>query len=284
MKPRISVVINTFNEEKNLAYALRSVRTWADEIIVVDMHSEDRTVTIAREHGANVFFFERMGFVEPARKFAVEQATGEWIFILDADEIVPEPLSVQLMQFAYKDIADVFTIPRLNYLLGVPILYTGWGPHQDGQIRFFKRDKLQFSSRIHAGINPASGVRMVTLPYSKEISIHHFCFLDVAHLFEKLNLYTSVEAQQAFERGMQVGIVLTILKAFHEFAIRYIRKQGYKDGWRGFYLSGFMAIYRFVTYAKLQEIHSAGGRDKIIDKYHGIAEEVISGYGQTDRI
>ncbi|MGH9356058.1 MAG: glycosyltransferase family 2 protein, partial [Terriglobia bacterium] len=129
---RISVVINTFNEEKNLPYALRSVQTWADEIIVVDMHSEDRTVEIARQFGAKVYFHERMGFVEPARAFAIGQASGDWIMVLDADEIVPEPLSRKLIEIAHGDEGvDAARLPWVNYLLGAAIRHTGWGPSQD---------------------------------------------------------------------------------------------------------------------------------------------------------
>ena len=94
----ISVVINTLNEEKNLAYTLRSVQSWASEIIVVDMHSTDKTVEIAKTHGAKVFYHEPTGFVEPAQEFAVAQASHAWILLLDADEVVPKPLSERLLR------------------------------------------------------------------------------------------------------------------------------------------------------------------------------------------
>jgi glycosyltransferase involved in cell wall biosynthesis len=278
MKPRISVVINTLNEEKNLPYALRSVRTWADEIIVVDMHSEDRTVEIAREYGAKVFFFERMGFSEPARAFAVSQATGDWVFLLDADEMIPQPLSEKLMQIAVEDTVDVVIISRLNYLLGGPLWHTGWGPHQDRHPRFFKKDKIDLNPRIHGFIHPAQGARVLTLQYQGKMAFHHFNYVDCAQFLEKLNRYTSIEAQQAFERGERSTPVKAILHALLEFANRFIRKQGFRDGWRGFYLSGFMAMYRWATYAKLQELHSTGGKSKIIEKYHRVAEELVASY------
>ena len=148
MKPRISVVINTLNEEGNLPYALRSVHTWADEIIVVDMHSEDRTVEIAREYGARVYFHDRIAAFDGARAFAVSQATGEWVFLLDADEMIPQPLSLKLMQIASDDTADVVIVSRLNYLLGGPLGNTGSGPYQDRHPRFFKKDKIDLNPRI----------------------------------------------------------------------------------------------------------------------------------------
>src|SRR5688572_12024024 len=88
----ISVVINTFNEEKNIERAIKSV-AWADEILVCDMHSDDNTAIIARKLGATVFLHKRVGFVEPARNFAISKASNDWILILDADEEIPGSLS-----------------------------------------------------------------------------------------------------------------------------------------------------------------------------------------------
>src|SRR5450759_1251360 len=93
MGTRISAVINTLNEERNLPFALRSVQDWVDEIVVVDMHSEDATRDIAKQYGARVFLHERLGYADPARAFALEQAVGDWILLIDADELIPAPLS-----------------------------------------------------------------------------------------------------------------------------------------------------------------------------------------------
>lgn len=281
MKPRISVVINTLNEEKNLPYALRSVRTWADEIIVVDMHSDDRTVEIAKEYGAKVFFHERTGFSEPARAFAVSQATGDWVFLLDADEMIPRPLSEKLIQIASDDTVDVVVISWLNYLLGAPLWHTGWGPHQDRHPRFFRKNKIDLNPRIHGFIHPPSGARVLTLSCQNNLTVRHFNYVGCAHFIEKLNRYTTIEAQQAFERGEYASRARAALHAAFEFANRYLRKQGWRDGWRGFYLSGFMAMYRWSIYAKLQELHSTGGGNKIVEKYHLTAEEIVAGYGEN---
>ncbi len=165
MKQKISVVINTLNEEQNLPYALRSVRDWVDEIVVVDMYSDDQTVEVAKKYGAKVFQHERILAFDAARKFAVEQATNEWVLILDADEVVPTELSKLLFDIANTDRADAVTIPRLNYLLGDVIMHTGWGPEEDRHLRFFKRDSIVHSPRIHAFISPAEGARVIDLAY-----------------------------------------------------------------------------------------------------------------------
>ena len=138
MRPKISVVINTLNEERNLGFALLSVYRWVDEIVVVDMHSDDRTVEIARQYNAKVYLHPRMNFADPVRHFAVGKASGDWILILDADEMVPKPLSEQLIEFSTEDRADIFMIPFINYLLGAPLQHTGWRECEDRHLRFFK--------------------------------------------------------------------------------------------------------------------------------------------------
>ena len=279
MKPRVSVVINTFNEEKNLPYVLRSVRTWADEIIVVDMHSEDRTVEIAKEYGAKVFLFERVGFVEPARKFAVEQTTSEWIFILDADELIPQPLSVTLMDIAAKDAADVVVIPWLNYVLGAPILHSGHGPHQARHTRFFKNGKVELSAQVHSGIHSVLNARVLTLPYHGEnTAVVHFNAVDCAHLISKLNSYTTIEALQARDRNESSTYSGMLWAAFREFVSRYIRSKGYKDGWRGFYFAVTMILYRVTAGMKLRELEETGGHDEIVSHYQREAERMLAAY------
>jgi glycosyltransferase involved in cell wall biosynthesis len=275
---RISVVINTLNEERHLAYALRSVQPWADEIVVVDMHSQDRTVEIAREFGTKVYFHEPTGFVEPARSFAVAQATGDWILILDADEMVPLPLSLRLREIAHRDEADVIALPRLNYLLGGPLMHTGWGPHQDVHMRFFKRGCLRMSAEIHSLLRPVSGSRVVTVSYQPGYAVVHFNYLDCSHFLEKLNRYTSVEAQQAYDRGEHAATFKALTRAGREFLFRYVRAKGYRDGWRGFSLSVFMAFYRIAACAKLKELEDASAREAVERFYRCNAEHVLAEY------
>ena len=174
---------------------------------------------------------------------------------------------------------DVVIISRLNYLLGGPLWHTGWGPHQDKHPRFFRKDKIDLNPVIHSYIRPAQGARVLNLPYQGRMAFHHFNYIDCAHFLEKLNRYTTIEAQQAFERGEHISMAKAVHHAATEFKDRYFRARGYRDGWRGFYLSGFMAMYRWATCAKLQELHSTGGKNKIIEKYQRTAEELIASHG-----
>ena len=126
----------TLNEETNISRAILSVKPWVDEVIVVDMMSDDRTVERAKSLGAKMFEHPRVGFVEPARATAVSYASGEWVLILDADEMVPMPLSRELRKIVEQDSADVCRLPRLNYILGKPMLYGQHAPDRDPQVRF----------------------------------------------------------------------------------------------------------------------------------------------------
>ncbi|HEX7091374.1 MAG TPA: glycosyltransferase family 2 protein [Longimicrobiales bacterium] len=280
MGPRISAVVNTRNEERNLPFALGTVRPWVDEIVVVDMHSEDRTVEIARSFGAKVFTHERSDVVEPARAYAIAQATGEWILLLDADEMVPVALSRRLREIARRDEADVVRIPRVNHLLGAPLGHTGWGPRQDRHERFFKPGLLHASDRIHASLTPDPSARILDLEYAPGRALVHFNYVDVGHFLEKLNRYTSVEALQSFERGgAEPTGRRTLMRATKEFLRRYVKLRGYRDGWRGFHLSLFMAYYHVATDAKLKELHAGGGRDAVLATYRAEAERILEEYG-----
>jgi glycosyltransferase involved in cell wall biosynthesis len=280
MKPRISAVINTLNEEKNLAFALRSIQSWADEIVVVDMHSDDSTVEIAREFGAKVFLHERVGFADPARAFALERASGDWILILDADEVVPLPLSKTLLRIAASDSADVVSIPRLNYLLGTPLMHTNWGPDQDPHFRFFRKGSLRTTSTVHNYLHPVPNSRVLKLKFEPGLAIVHFNYADSAQFIERLNRYTSIEATQAIERGEEITPGGALVKAAKGFVLHYIRGRGFQDGWRGFYLSLFMSFYRIVTAAKLQELKTLGQRERIESGYRQEAEKILKAYGK----
>jgi glycosyltransferase involved in cell wall biosynthesis len=258
------------NEEEHLPYALRSVVAWVDEIIVVDMESEDRTVEIATAHGARVLHHPRTGYVEPARGFAIEQATGDWIMVLDADEVVPPRLARLLRQIAEEDQVDVVSIPWLNYLLGRPIMHAGWGPEQDRHRRFFRRGFFQSSAEIHAYGSFDASSRVLRLPYAEGIAVAHFNYTDVHHFIEKLNRYTDAEAERS--EGANSSNYRAARRAGSEFVRRYLKQQGWRDGWRGFYLSALMATYHLVAAAKVRERREYETPSMVEAKYRSEAE------------
>lgn len=278
MAQRISAVVNTLNEERALPFALRSVRPWVDEIIVADMHSDDRTVEIARTFGAIVHPHDRTGFVEPARAFAVSKATGDWILLLDADEVVPTALSRRLRAIAEEGACDVVRLPMANWLLGVRLEHTGWGPAQDPHERFFRRGSLHLPEHLHARLEPAPGARVLDLAHDADCALVHFNYFDSAHFLDKLNRYTTITAAAQQARGQRPSIVRALAGAARNFAVRYWRRGGWRDGWRGFHLSAFMAFYHLAYEAKLAELDAGVTRESSIARYRAEAERLLAEY------
>jgi glycosyltransferase involved in cell wall biosynthesis len=275
---KISAVINTLNEERNLEMALKSIYKWVDEIIVVDMYSEDKTVDVARRYGAQVYFHQRLDFADPARAFALSKAKNNWILMLDADEVVPFQLVKKLLQIVKLDLADVVFIPWCNYLLGVLMKASGWGILQDFHPRFFKVDFMTSTGEIHNFLHFSKDARILRLEAIEELAVHHFNYINYTHFISKLNRYTTIEAaQKMLLEKNQSSPSKALLLALKEFLVRFFWKQGYLDGWRGFYLSLAMAFYKLSVQVKLTELVVIGDEVEIVRKYNEIAETLIQG-------
>lgn len=278
MKTPVSAVILTLNEERNLPKALRSVRRWVDDIVVVDMHSDDRTVETAESFGARVFQHPRMGLQDPARAFAMEQASGEWIINLDADEIAPFALSRRLLEVAEGNLADVCSIPRLNYFSGAPLRHAGWSADEDRQVRFFRKGCLEFSPRIHARPQPVETARVLQLRADSGECLIHFNFPAAEYFLQRFNRYTSIEAAEARADGRRASLSGFVVAPLREFVTRYFLKQGFRDGWRGFYYSAMMGAYRMTIAAKLRELEDGCDGAGSLKRYDEIAEQYLSEY------
>ena len=222
----------------------------------------------------------RTGFVEPARAFACAQAAGDWILVLDADELVPPGLARRLRAIADGDGADVVRVPRVNYMLGAPLLHSGWNPERDRQVRFWRRGAVELPERIHGHPVPRPDMRLHDLPYADGEALVHLSHLDVAAFLDKLNAYTGVEARQALARGERPGAWRALGAATREWLARYLRHGGWRDGWRGLYLSFFMAGYRLAAAAKLAELaerRHGGGRRAALGARRGGGPRALRG-------
>jgi len=272
--PKISAVINTRNEERNIRYCLETVR-WCDEIIVVDMESKDRTVEIVREYTDKVFSHPLVTAFDIAKKFSVEKANGDWIFIIDADEMAPKTLGIALKAIADKDEADIVEIPFRHYVMGACIRYSGWG--YTPLPRFFRSGKITFTETIHNYMHKAADARVVRLESLDENCIVHFNYIDSAHFVEKLNKYTSVEAEHLFDRGVKYSYYLLFKVSLKEFYCRFFRGKGYKDGVRGFSICIMMAFYRILSYIKLWEKYQFKD-NPVSTRYERIKQDVLAGW------
>jgi glycosyltransferase involved in cell wall biosynthesis len=275
--PTISVVLNTRNEEQNIANAINSVRSWAHEIIVMDMESDDDTVQIAESLGAKVFTFPRVINFDAARVAAVKHATSDWILLLDADEVIPFELSRQLLHLAETGRADAYTVPRLNYFSGAPMHHAGWGPEEDRQLRFYRRGTVQLNDILHAHIAPLPDAQVVNLRYSPGICIVHFNYRDSNQFLAKLNQYTSLTAFQRKDSRRWRDRSLVLVPAL-EFLKRYLGKSGYLSGWRGFYYAFMMAAYRMTQAVKIREMQLRCNEENSAARYQEIAQEIVARY------
>jgi len=262
---RISGVVIALNEAEQLHYALGTLLPWCDEVIVVDQHSEDETAAIAERMGATVYQHDRTGGIaDPARRFAVGKATGDWILILDADEMVPLTLARHLRQLADSDpAADVVLVPRANVILGRWMRYGNNWPARHA--RFFRPGSLLMTDRIHRSIEPAPGSRRHKLAADPGLAIWHFPGGDLSALVRKVDRYTDIEARQAYARGRRThGPGALLLDAGVYLWRQYIRGRGYRDGTMGLAVALTRTYYRVLAAAKLWELPRQAARAKAV--------------------
>jgi len=251
--PTLSVVINTKNEAKNIKRALSSVGKIADEIIVVDMMSDDDTRGIAEEMGAKVFDYKKEhGFADPARNFALTKATSDWILILDADEEIGKKLAENITKLIEVEEFDAYYLPRKNIIFDKWIENTGWWP--DYQPRLFKKGHLEWPGKVHA--QPIVKGSTKHLPPKEEYAITHYNYADLEQYLDKLNRYTTLTAKGSFDEKMVAPISAgQVFEKFSgEFLSRFFAHEGIKDGVHGMSLSLLQSMYELVTLLKIWEL------------------------------
>lgn len=244
----ISVLINTYNEEKNLSRCLKSLE-WVDEIVVVDMFSKDKTIEIAKKFHAKIYTHKYTGFVEPARNYGISKTTNPWVLIIDADEVVSKQLKLKLIGISNLKGIDYVLIPRKNIIFGKWIKHTGWWP--DHKIRFFRRGKVKWYSTIHKDPQ-CQGINYI-IPPQEKYALIHYNYSSINKFIDRANNYTSKHAERLIQEGYKFKGTDLIIKPFHEFTLRYFRSKGFLDGLHGFILSLLMSFYFFITYAKIWE-------------------------------
>jgi glycosyltransferase involved in cell wall biosynthesis len=243
----LSVLVITRNEENNIVDCLESVG-WADDIVVVDAGSSDRTVELARRFTQKVFVTPWGGFSE-AKEFALRQASNEWVLWLDADERVPPALGAEIRETLADGAPSYagFRLARRAYFLGKWIRHCGWYPGY--VLRLFRRDAGAFNrSRVHERLElrgPAGRLRNDLLHFTDETLYHYF---------SKFNTYTSLAAEDAHEAGRSSSAYDLLLRPPYLFFRMYLFRGGFLDGMHGLVLSLCSAGYVFVKYAKLNEL------------------------------
>lgn len=259
-KAQISAVINVRNEAENLNKCLRSIKDFADEIIVVDMRSTDNSVEIAQKYGAKVFSYRPMKYVEPARNYALSKATGRWIILLDPDEYLGKTLKNELQKISQRTDVDFVHIPRKNYILGKWFRHSNWWP--DYVIRFFRRGHVDWQKEIHS--QPVTKGNGINLLDSEKLAIRHNNYTTLSQFVHRALRYSSVQAEELHKNDYKLKTSDFILKPIQEFNSRFYSAQGYKDGLHGLAFSVLQAFAIALIYIRLWELE--GASEKIISK------------------
>ncbi len=245
----LSVTIIAWNEEERLRDCLESV-SWADEVVVVDAESSDKTVQLAREFTDRVWVRPWPGFAAQ-KNFALDQATGEWVLSLDADERVTPELAEQIKAIVAADgPADGYLIPRRNLFWGAWVRHGGLYP--DYQLRLFRRGAGRFvEDAVHESVHVTGRVETLS-----EALLHH-SYRDLEDFVRRSNRYSTLAAQDWLRRGRRVGVPGLIMKPLGRFFSMYILRRGFLDGWRGLVLAVLYAEYVFLRMAKAWEARRA---------------------------
>lgn len=256
---KISVVISAYNEEQNIKDCLESVK-WADEIIVVDNGSQDKTVEIAKKNTKKIFTRPNNLMLNINKNFGFSKAEGDWILSLDADERVETELREEIKTRIANHESEItgYKIPRKNIIFGKWIQHTGWYP--DYQLRLFKRGKGKFAEKhIHEQLS-IDGEADVLKGH-----LFHLNYVSISQFLYKMNqIYIPNEAQNILESGKKVIWQDAIGFSVQEFFRRFFKDQGWKDGLHGLVLSILMAFYHFLVFVHIWEkqgFWEAGGED-----------------------
>lgn len=248
---KLSIVISAYNEENKIEACLKSIG-FADEIIVVNNSSTDKTEDIARKYTKNIYKQENNPqAIDLQKNFGFTKATGDWILSLDADEEVSPELKDEILELLgeknHKSEQNGFWIPRKNFTFGKWIEHTGWYP--DNQLRLFKKGKGKFLDKhVHEKIKIEGEVG-----YLKNHILHHNYETIRQFIHRAIDLYCPSEADYLIEKGYIFSPFDAIRFPLDEFLSRFFTREGYKDGFHGLMLSFLMAFYRFIVFALIWE-------------------------------
>ncbi len=254
----ISVVIITFNEEKNLGRCLDSIIEIADEIIIVDSNSTDQTLAIAARYDARVVHNIFVGYGEQ-KNFASNKAKHDWILSLDADEALSPELIKSISEFKNNPAAyNVYSIPRITNYCGKWIRHCGWYP--DRQTRLFNRTKGSWvEKKVHEfwkanNDNEPKGILKGDLL--------HYSFSSISEHLGKIEKYSELAALDAVSKGKNASILKIFFSPIWHFISGYFIKLGFLDGFYGYVICRLSAYSALVKYSKIRQYYQRSGTKK----------------------
>lgn len=253
---KISVIIITLNEERNIGRCLESVKDVADEIIVADSFSEDKTEEICSQYNVTFVKQKWLGFAEQ-KNFANNLAHNDWILSIDADEALSEELKKSVLELKKRDFDEhnVFSLNRLTNYCGKWIHHSGWYP--DRRIRLWNRKIGQWNGIIHETICFDQPVVKINI----KGDLLHYSYEDIKDHIRIANKYTSMIAREKFEKGGRYSFVKMYLSPPFAFIRDFIFKGGFLDGKRGFAICKINSFSTYLKYLKLWELENEKKRN-----------------------
>lgn len=248
--PTLTALIHTRNEAASIKACIASCQKIADEVIIVDMESTDKTVSIAQKVGAKIVSVKNSGYVESARQKGIDSAKGDWVLLLDADETIPTSLRKKIPALIRQNQYDIYRLPRKNFFLGQ------WMKHglqwPDYQVRLFRRNSVEWPDVIHT--QPILNGVVHNLPIDPLYAITHTYRTSISQAVQKIMHQSSHE--QYYSVGKPPTTNAVMKRILNDFSWRYFDNNGYKDGVRGFILAKFWEYYRFLEFAFYCEKYS----------------------------
>lgn len=245
-KTLLSVVVLTKNEEGRIAQCLDSVK-WADEIIIVDDESTDKTVEAVKLYTDKVFL-KKMEIEGIHRNWAYAKAKNNWVLSLDADERVTPELREEIIRTLEADpIENGFTIPRRNYIGNYWVKHGGWYPSP--QLKLFRKDKFRYEE---VAVHPRAFMDDPCGHLKSDLI--HYSYRGLEDFLNKLNKQTTWEAQKWFKQNKPMTLGRFLWRTYDRFMRAYFGRGGYKDGFIGFVIAYFAGLYQFVSFLKYKEL------------------------------
>lgn len=237
----LSVVIITKNEEANIARCLESV-SWADEIVILDSESDDKTREIAEKFKVKFFTTPHWSGFGNKKNEAVNLASNDWIFSIDADETVTGELKEEILNILQEPRFNGYFVKRKSFYLGKMINHGGWG--KDYPLRLFNRKRGNFNDKpVHEYVEIEGETGKIESP------ILHYTYPTVSSHIKKIDLYTGIAAEE--NKGKKVSVFSAILRGFVKFLKMFFLKIGFLDGREGFVLACVSSFGVFVKYIKI---------------------------------
>ena len=245
----LTVVVITKNEEANIEACLKSVYGWADEIVVVDDESSDRTVELASNY-ADKIFYRRMDNEGTHRNWAYAQARNEWVLSLDADEYVTDELKEEIGRTLPATQYHGFSIPLRTYIGRYWVKNSGWYP--GSKFRLFMKSRFKYEE---VEVHPRAFLDGETGHLTKDIV--HKGYPDFEHFLASINRQTTLEARKWIQTGRKMSLGQAVWRTVDRFPRSFIGKKGYKDGFIGFMIAFFASLYQIMSYAKYREMRKS---------------------------